>query len=132
MALQRYALCNVFVAGIGILAEEVSCRLKRSTNSQAVATVAKGYAGESPGAAMIEIEVDNAVPSADFELNPGRFMTNLSTAEVTFAFSTGGPHLTVKGFIVEDSFSHSVNNASSLSFTFRGPYTDWSTAVGGI
>lgn len=120
--LQLYTTANVFVNG-AILAEEVGVRVRRSTGSQPVTTVAKGYAGESPGAGMIEIEVENAVPSADFELNPGPFMKNLTACEISLYGA--GHTLSVRGFIVEDSFGHSVSNPSNLSFTFRGPFSDW-------
>lgn len=120
--LQLYTLASVYVDG-RLLTEEGSVQVKRMTNSQPVTTVAKGYAGESPGAATIEITVDNAVPSRDFELNPDAYMATLKSAEITLF--AAGKTLTVKGYIVEDTFSHSTNNPSGLSFTFRGPFESW-------
>ena len=55
-SVQLYTLLYVGVNGT-LLAEEQEIDISRTTNSQAVATVAKGYAGESPGAAMIEFVV---------------------------------------------------------------------------
>ena len=78
--LQIYTLAYVTVNG-AILTEEASITVHRRTNSNAVNTVAKGYAGESPGAPNCEIQVKNAVPSADFELNPGPFMKALQVVE---------------------------------------------------
>ncbi len=119
---QLYTLAYVLVKG-RILAEEGSVEMDRATNSQAVETTAKGYAGESPGAATIQLQVTSAVPSADFEMNPGPYMANLT--EVEIAVMAAGKQLTATGFIIADSFKHSVNAASSLQFTFRGAFKDW-------
>lgn len=122
MATDRYTEAYVYIDG-RLLAEEASLTISRATNSQAVNTVAKGYGGESPGAASIEISVESAVPSADFDLNPGSFMQTLKPVELTvFA---AGKTLTSKGFIISDSFTHGVNTAASISFQFRGSFQDW-------
>lgn len=118
-----YALAYVLVDG-SILAQEGSVTVKRSTNSQAVHTVALGYSGESPGAAMVEIQVKSAVPSADFEMNPGKYMKALKEVEIGI-LGPGGKQLTARGFITEDTFSHSVGAESSLDFSFRGKMKDW-------
>jgi len=120
--LQLYSLAYVLVDG-AILTEEGSVTVNRATNSQAVNTVAKGYAGESPGAANCEIQVTSAVPSADFEMNPGKYMKGLK--EVEIGVLVAGKQLTAKGFIISDSFKHSVNNESSLDFSFRGSFADY-------
>jgi hypothetical protein len=120
--LQLYTLAYVLVDG-AILTEEASVTVNRATNSQVVNTVAKGYAGESPGASSVEIQVTSAVPSADFEMNPGRFMKALK--EVEIGVLVAGRQLTARGFIISDSFKHSVNSESSLDFTFRGSFADY-------
>lgn len=120
--LQLYTLAYVLVDG-AILTEEASVTVDRATNSQAVNTVAKGYAGESPGAANCQIQVSNAVPAADFEVNPGKYMKALK--EVEIGVLAAGKVITVPGFIISDSFKHSVNNESMLDFTFRGTFPDW-------
>lgn len=120
--LQLYSLANVYVNG-SLLAEEASMSVDRATNSQIVNTVAKGYAGESPGAAMTELSVDSAVPAADFELNPGKFMGSLQVVE--FTSFVAGRTLTFKGFMISDNFKHAVNSQSMLSFKARGSFSDW-------
>ena len=62
MTVQLYTLAYVTVEN-ALLTEEASVTVNRATNSQVVNTVAKGYAGESPGAATTEIQVTNAVPA---------------------------------------------------------------------
>ncbi len=118
-----YTLAFVLVDGM-LLAQEGSVTVSRSTNSQPVNTVALGYAGESPGASMVEITVKNAVPSADFEMNPGKYMKAMKEVEIG-VLGPGGKQLTARGFIISDSFEHSVGSESSLSFQFRGKFKDW-------
>ncbi len=120
---QLYAQAAVLVDGL-FLTQESSVQVARATNSQPVNTVALGYAGESPGAAMVEITVSSAVPSADFELNPGKFMKRLQEVELGI-LGPGGKQLNARGFIISDNFQHAVNSASSLEFSFRGKMKDW-------
>jgi hypothetical protein len=121
--LQLYTAGFVYVNG-SLLAEEASVTVSRATNSQQIITVAKGYSGESPGAAMCEITVESVVPAADFELNPGKFMGDLKVCE--FTIFAAGNTLTFKGFIISDNFSHAANSESKLSFQARGNFADWS------
>lgn len=120
--LQKYTGITAYING-ALLSEEVSCSVKRMSNAQKVITVPKGFAGLSPGAAEIQVEVDSAVPSADFELNPQRFLSNLDTCELTLF--AAGRTLTVTGFITDDNFSHAANTESKLQFTFVGGYAEW-------
>lgn len=120
--LQRYTKINVYVDG-SLLFEEIDVTVRRSTNSQEVKTVAKGYSGESPGAAMCEIDVNNAFPEDGMEFDVGSAMANLTPVEMTqFA---GGKTMTVKGFIIEDTAQHGVDKAAGVSFKFRGPMPQW-------
>jgi len=122
MATDLYSKAQVYVNG-GLLSEEASVTIKRTTGAQIIKTVAKGFAGVSPGAPMVEISISNAVPSADFELDPGSFMLALEPAEVTvFA---AGKTLTSKGFILDDNFSHGVETPSKLDFNFTGGFAEW-------
>jgi len=121
--LQLYSLLYVLVDGM-LLAQHGSCTVNRATNSQPVNTVANGYSGESPGSPMTEISVTSAVPSADFEMNPGKYMKALKEVEIG-VLGPGGKQLTARGFIISDSLKHSVNAESSLDFNFRGKFKDW-------
>ena len=117
---QLYTLLYVLVNG-KLLTEEANVTLSRATGSQAVMTVAKGYAGESPGAATVEIDVTNAVPAADFEYDAGSVMQSLQAVEIGLA-GPGGKVLTAKGFIISDSLKHSVNSEVNYDFKFRGGF----------
>lgn len=121
--LQIYSLLYVTVDG-ALLTEHANINITRSTGSQAVLTVAKGYAGESPGAATLEIDVTNAIPAADFEFDPGKFMKTLKVVEMGIV-GPGGKVLQGKGFIISDSIKHSVNSESTLDFKWRGGFAEF-------
>jgi len=119
---QTYSKAVVYVNS-NLLTEESNVTIKRDSGGNAVKTVAKGYAGRSPGAPMTMITVKNAVPSADFEFNPGLNINQTEEVEVTvFA---AGKTLTVVGFITNDNFTHGVDAAAELEFEFEGGPSDW-------
>lgn len=119
---QQYTVASVYLNS-ALLAEEVSVTVKRATNAQNIKTVHKGFAGQSPGAAMTEITVENVVPAASFEFDPSRSMEELKIVE--FTIFAGGKTLTFQGYITEDNFSHSVDNPSGLSFSAVGNFAKW-------
>lgn len=121
-ATQLYTNATVYVDG-SLLSEAASVQVERDSNSQLVNTIARGFAGVSPGAAITKISVSNAVPAADFELNPGKFL--LANKEVEVTVFAGGRTLTSKGFIMSDSFQYSTGSSSELSFQFTGGPSDW-------
>ena len=69
---------NAFVTlNNAILSQEASVSIRRTTGSQVVGTVPLGYAGESPGMSMCEIDIESAVPIAGFEYDPATVMLGL-------------------------------------------------------
>jgi len=124
--LQQYAIAAIYVNG-KLLAEEASVTISRDTKAQVVETVAKGFAGVSPGAAMMTIDVENAVPSADFELNPDNFWSNngFPTLVETAIFVGQLRVLTTKGFIMKDDFSHSTSSPSKIKFTINAQFAPY-------
>ena len=114
---QLYALLFVGIEGT-LLAEEQQVDLTRTTNSQPISTVAKGYAGESPGAAMLELDVTNAIPQAGFEFDMGSKMAGL----IPVNFQVRGPGGKTNfgtGFVYQDSITHGVNQEAKYSFRLR-------------
>jgi hypothetical protein len=114
---QVYTIMNVLVAG-SLLTEHTSATLKRNTKSNAVETVAKGYAGEAPGAASCELDIENVVPQADIEFDAGDYIDGLIPIE--FGIVAFGSQLTFKGFIIGDTLSGGVNKATTYNFNVRG------------
>ncbi len=120
--LQLYSLIYVTVNG-ALLTEHLSVEVRRLTDAQVIKTVGKGFAGVSPGAPWCSIDVKNAIPSADFELDPGPFMKALQSVEM--GLQAASKQAMSKGFILEDSVSHAVDSPSGLSFKYVGTYPDW-------
>lgn len=118
-----YSLLFVTVKG-KLLTEAGSIQVERNLNASDVTTLAKGWAGVSPGAGVTDIQISNAVPSADFELDAGKHMSTYEPAEIG-VLGPGGKQLTVDCFILSDSLSSSVNNPTQLQFTLRGPFAEW-------
>lgn len=119
---QLYSLAFVTVNG-KLLTEEADVTVNRNTGAQPVNTVAKGFAGVSQGAATVEIDVTNAVPSADFELDAGPFMESLQDVEI--GVIVAGKQMIAKGFILSDTFAHGVGKESSYSFKFHGAFAKY-------
>ncbi len=119
----QYALFFPTLNGT-LLAEEQNVEIDRATNSQAVSTVAKGYAGESPGAAMCEITVTNAIPAAGFEFNAGAVMASLTPVQM-YVLGPGGKQLKFEGFIISDAVKHGVSQEATYTMRARGTMVDW-------
>lgn len=116
-SVQLYTL--LFIATNGtLLAEEQQIDIARQTNSQAVLTVPKGYAGESPGAAMVEFDVRNAIPAGGFEFEMGKYMAGLIPIDIQ-VLGPGGKSLNGKAFVISDTIRHGVNQEASYEFKAR-------------
>lgn len=113
MTTQLYSLIYASVDGL-LLTEEASITITKNAGLNPVFTVAKGFAGMSQGAPTVEIDVDNAVPSADFEFNPDAKMLEGQTVEIGILMA--GRQTVVTGFITSATYSHSVNAESKMSF----------------
>ena len=122
--LQQYTLLYVTADG-ALLSQEQSLQVDRTTNSQAVSTVANGYSGESPGAGMMEVTVESEVPSGGFEFDAGKKMAALIPTKV-FTIGPAGKQLKGECMIISDSIKHAVNSATAYTFRARGPFALWS------
>jgi hypothetical protein len=120
--LTQYSISAIYVNN-ACLTQAFQISVDRMTNSSIVETLALGYSGESPGAPRTEISISNAVPSADFEFDPGQFMGTLQP--VSFSVFEAGRTMTFNGVIVSDNFSQAVNSKATLEFKARGSYATW-------
>jgi hypothetical protein len=120
---QNFALFKIFINS-SQMAMASSYSLKRMSNSQPVETLALQYAGESPGAARCECSITVHVPSADFELNPGKFIIKGQSVQLDIVHPNGKT-MTSKGFIIDDNLDQAVNSAVKLVFNFRGGFSDF-------
>ena len=78
-------------------------------------TVAKGFAGLSPGSPLTEFTVSNAVPSGGLEFDMGKKILGLIQLDVQLLIGTS---LAGKGkaFIEHDSLQHGVNREANYDF----------------
>ena len=114
-SVQLYTLLFVGIEGT-LLVEEQQVDLTRTSNSVAVSTVAKGYAGESVGASMIELDVKNAVPASGFEFDAGSQIRGLIPVNFQVRGPGGKTNFGV-GFVHADSLTHS--KSADVSYTFK-------------
>jgi hypothetical protein len=124
MALQKYAITFVRLNGF-LLVEETEVTVNRDSRSQEVATVAKQYAGESPGAGIMTIDIVEAVPALAFELNFGTHFVNIQDEVEIQMEKPGGESLTTTGFIINDNFRHGVNSPAHINCHIRASLADW-------
>jgi len=117
--LQLYSLIFAVTGGT-LLVEEQEVDMSRTTNSQQIDTVAKGYAGESPGAPMTELDIQNAIPQGGFEFDAGPYMASLTPVPVQ-VLGPGGQSARGNAFIISDALRHGVNAAARYSFRARMP-----------
>jgi hypothetical protein len=118
----KYTNALVYADG-ALIAEQSSVKISRKSGAIPVHTTAKGLSGFAQGAAETSISIESGVPLADFELDPGKYMKFGKT--ITITIQAAGKSLKCKGQVMEDSFSHSANSASSLSFEFLGGPSSW-------
>jgi hypothetical protein len=109
-----------------LLAEEVNVTINRNPQAIKVETVVKALAGLSPGAAFMEVDIESAVPSAGFELDPSIFWSDNGTPQpVEFQFFAAGSILTTLGWIDNDSLSHGVNTRVTQKIKIIAQYAPW-------
>jgi len=125
MATGKYTSVEGYIEGAK-LAEAMSVTVGHASQAQVVETLARGFAGLSPGAPHMTISCANAVPADDFEYDPTTAI-KLNTV-VEFTIYAAGKSLTSKGFFLTCNFSGAVNSPSNLSFEFIGEYATWTAA----
>lgn len=123
MSTKLYSDIPIYIDG-ALATEHNKVQIERDAGNQEIVTVARGYAGVSPGAMTMRVTVTQAVPAAGFENNLGRKMAARETVEFT-AF-VAGQKLTQKMYVMSDSISGGANEKSDMSFTLHGPWADFS------
>lgn len=124
MAGPKYALCLVRLNG-RLLVEETEVTVDRDSRSQEMNTVALDYAGESPGAGIMTIDIVNAVPALAFEVDFGTHFVNLQDQVEVQLEKPGGETLTTTGTIIKDNFRHGVNAPAHVSCHIRARLANW-------
>lgn len=115
---------NAFVVVDGsLLAQETSVSIEKKSNGSPTFTLASGLAGVSLGAGTVEISIENAVPTHDFEFNPDVLMRIGAAVEVGVVMASR--QSVFKGFITDATYSHAVNDSAKLSIKLICRYTDF-------
>ena len=120
---QLYTSASIYFND-SLLSEAMDVTVKYTSNNQVQKTLAKGFAGVSPGSKMTEISISNAVPDAGFEVDV--FSTITNTQEVKLTIFAASKTLTIKGFLMDCDFSKATDSESKLSFNFQGGEASWS------
>ncbi len=106
------------------LAECDSIQVQGDSKAQIIETIEQGFSGIAMGAATLRFLVKNAVPDADFELDPNKYIKKGEFKELmVFAASKV---ITTTVFINNWSFSYQVNGKAELTFEAVGAWSDWS------
>lgn len=119
---QLYSNAKVYVNG-QLLSEEASVSVTFHSGLNPVFTTSKGWSGHSQGSPYLEISVDNAVPDAGFEWDPGAAMAEGQFVKVSVQAASAV--LTATCSVIQADFSHSVNNESKLSIRFQGEFAQF-------
>lgn len=98
-----------------LLAEEQELDFSRTAGAQAVDTVAKGFAGMSPGTPMLELDIHGAMPQGGFEFDAGPYIVSLTPVPVQI-IGPGGKAMKGDAFITQDNGRHGVNQQARYSF----------------
>ncbi len=110
--MKLYSGAEVYINS-ALLTEEASVTLEKKSGLNPVFTVVNGLAGMTQGAATMEVTIETAVPSADFEFNPDGYM--LVGEVVDFRMVMANRETNAKAFMTDASYSHGANDASKLS-----------------
>lgn len=106
-----------------LLAEEASVTIDKKSGLNPVYTVAKGFAGMAVGANSIEMTIESAAPSADFEVNPDPYLQTGKMVEIGAVMS--GRQMVGKMFLTDATYSHAVNQESKLTMKLMGAFKPW-------
>lgn len=123
MSTKLYTDIPIYVDG-ALATEHNKVQIERDSGNQEVFTVARGFAGVSPGAMTMKITVTQAIPAAGFENNLGAKMA--ARTPVEFSAFVAGKKITQKMYVMSDSVSGGANEKSDMSFTLHGPWADFS------
>lgn len=120
--LQQYAFFTSYIDG-ALLSEATSVSIARDSKASQVDTITKGFSGMSPGAAMMSVSLECAIPTAGIEYNPGKVIKGVTVVDITIAGA--GKTLSTKGFITKDDISYSVNGEAKIKIEAVCEYADW-------
>lgn len=119
-------LYSLLFAGVenALVTECTSVEMKRMGGGQVQHTIAKRFAGISPGSSFCTMSLTMAVPAAGFEYDPGTAIDGYIPTELA-VIGPGGQTAKSKGFILEDDIKHGVDQPVTHTISFIGPLPQW-------
>lgn len=95
-----------------------SVNFQLQTDNKDVTTLLLGRAGHSRGPVKVQIQVDNAIPQAGYEID----WVGIAKAqgEIALGFKIAGVTYNCVGDVRDADVKTSTEQANSLSFTFHG------------
>ena len=105
------------------LLEASTVEIDRASGAVDQMTLAKGWAGKSPGSRKMTVKVTNGVLAAGWEFDAGGSIAALLIN--SFTIYAGNSFLTSTGFIISDSFKKGVDQNASYEFTIEAEYAVW-------
>ena len=121
--LKIYGQFSIYVNS-SLLTEVTEINISRTVESQEIHLVSEGFCGLLTSDPVVTVTCKNAVPSTAFEFDPGKFMSSNSKIQFTIS-NTGSNTVYFIGWIIEDNFQSAVNSSSSLSFTAKGMFSQF-------
>lgn len=122
---QTYSLTQFYVTtpdqGTKLLTENGAVTLNWSSGVQRVKTLVKGFAGISPGSAMVEFTIDNAVPALGLEWDPTQYAGDGIECEFTVFMASST--VSFKGYVETIDYSQSTDGEAKLSVKGVGGYS---------
>lgn len=119
---KKYSAAHITMEN-ALLAEAGSISIRKNPAINPVLTLLLGWAGFSQGASSCEMTIDSAVPSADFEVNPDKFMVKGKLVEIGAVM--GNRQMTGKMVITGADYSAAVNQEARVQITLQGPLAPW-------
>lgn len=125
MATEIYTNCAFDVKGQRLL-EASSIEVVRHGNAIDQNTLAKGWAGLSPGARKMTIKVTNGVKATGIEFDLGPFIVSLEGISITIWAANS--FLTTIAIVKSDTFKKGVDQNASLEFEMDAEFAQWQPA----
>lgn len=101
-----------------LLFEAMKVSVKVNGNHVPIKTLAKGFAGVSKGATIIEITVSSAVPQVGFEAEVSPYIINVEEVKLTLFMASST--MTIKGFIMSTDIDKAIDSEATQGFVFDG------------
>lgn len=118
---QIYDSAAVFCNKV-FLAEIETIEVDEASGVHPIITMGKGFAGISPGAQQITVQLKGAIPRAGLEFDFRSALQN--NTEIELVWFAHSKTMSSKGYLTQSKQSYSASNPSSIDATFIGRPVD--------